>query len=74
MNARKEYRNPTDDDQFTPAHMAVSWAQNDVLRALRDHSANLCDVDSDGRTPAHIGVREQNVDGVKVTWPKFCKS
>ncbi|CCC42176.1 FYVE-type domain-containing protein [Caenorhabditis elegans] len=66
VNARKEYRNPTDDDQFTPAHMAVSWAQNDVLRALRDHSANLCDVDSDGRTPAHIGVREQNVDGVKI--------
>lgn len=66
VNARKEYSNPADDDNFTPAHMAVSWAQNSVLRALRDKGADLCEVDTDGRTPAHIGVREQNVEGVEV--------
>uniref|UniRef100_A0A1I7T4N3 ANK_REP_REGION domain-containing protein n=1 Tax=Caenorhabditis tropicalis TaxID=1561998 RepID=A0A1I7T4N3_9PELO len=66
VNARKEYSNPADDDLFSPAHMAISWAQNDVLRALKDRGANLCDVDSDGRTAAHIGVREQNMEGVKI--------
>lgn len=66
VNVRKEYSNPSDDDQFTPSHMAVSWGQNDVMRALKDRGANLCDVDSDGRTPAHIGVREQNMEGVKI--------
>ncbi|CAI2294681.1 unnamed protein product [Caenorhabditis sp. 36 PRJEB53466] len=66
VNARKEYSSPTEDDKFTPAHMAVSWAQNEVLRALRDKGADLCEVDSDGRTAAHIGVREQNVQGVEV--------
>ncbi|EGT32360.1 hypothetical protein CAEBREN_00270 [Caenorhabditis brenneri] len=66
VNARKEYSNPIEDDQFTPTHMAISWAQNEVLRALKDRGANLCDVDVDGRTPAHIGVREQNTEGVKI--------
>uniref|UniRef100_A0A8R1DGQ6 Uncharacterized protein n=1 Tax=Caenorhabditis japonica TaxID=281687 RepID=A0A8R1DGQ6_CAEJA len=66
VNARKEYNDAAEDDRFTPAHLAISWAQNEVLQALRDKGADLCEVDSDGRTPAHIGVREQNVHGVEV--------
>ncbi|ULU14046.1 hypothetical protein L3Y34_016514 [Caenorhabditis briggsae] len=66
VNCRKIYSNPADDDQFTPAHMAISWGQNAILQALRDKGAELSAVDQDGRTPAHIGVREQNTEGVKI--------
>ncbi|CAD6184343.1 unnamed protein product [Caenorhabditis auriculariae] len=66
VNVSKRFLVEAEDDQQTPAHMAVSKGLDDVLAALVQRGVSLDVQDSEGRTPLHIAVRQRNPSAVNV--------
>ncbi|MFH4980683.1 hypothetical protein AB6A40_007392 [Gnathostoma spinigerum] len=62
VNAVKRYYNESLDDHQTPLHSCITWNLNDIANALIRMGASLTAQDSDGNTPVHIAIKEENSD------------